>query len=96
MIAHERYQQYREWTWRCSNNRARFLELQADEHFAQGLLILSTHLDPAERSHELAREDRYCSNCVNAELVYVALPMIRPSCANRCGLLGRPRRPSET
>ena len=49
MIAHERYQQYREWTWRCSNDRGRFLKLQAYEHFAQGLLILSTHLDLAER-----------------------------------------------
>ena len=56
MIAHERYQQYREWIWRCSNNRARFIELQAYEQFAQGLLILSTHLDHAERSHELAHE----------------------------------------
>ena len=49
MIAHEFYQQHREWTWRCSNNCARFLECQAYEHFGQGLLILSTHLDHAER-----------------------------------------------
>ena len=48
MVAYERYQHNREWTWRCSNNRARFLELQAYEYFAQGLLILSTHLDHAE------------------------------------------------
>ena len=88
-IAYERYQQYRAWTWRCINNRARFLELQAYEHFAQGLLILSTHLDPAERSHEFAHEYRYCSNCVIAELVDFALPMVRPSCANRCDLLER-------
>ena len=60
MIVHERYQKYREWTRRCTNNRARFLELQAYERFAQGLLILSTHLDPAERSQELAHESRCC------------------------------------
>ena len=69
MIANEIYQQYREWTWLCSNNSARFLGLQACEHFAQGLLILSINLDHAERSHELAHEYRDCSNCVIAELV---------------------------
>ena len=89
MIAHERYQQYREWTWRCSNNRARLLDLQAYEHFAQGLLIISTYLDPAERSHELAHEYRYCSNCVIAKLVDFAIQIVRPSCANRCDLLDR-------
>ena len=51
MIAHERYQQYRECVWRCSNNRARFFKLQAYEHCAQSLLILNTRLDPAERFH---------------------------------------------
>ena len=89
MIAHERYQQYRSWTWRCSNNRARFIELPAYEHFAHGLLILSTNLDTAERSHELAHEYRYCSNCAIAELVDFDLPLVRPSCANRCDLLER-------
>ena len=87
MIVHERYQKYREWTRRCTNNRARFLELQAYERFAQGLLILSTHLDPAERSQELAHESRCCRNCVIVELVEFALPMVLQSCTNRCDLL---------
>ena len=56
MVAYERYQHNRKWTWRCSNNRARFIELQAYGHVAHGLLILSTHLDLAEHSHELAHE----------------------------------------
>ena len=88
-LSNERSQQYREWTWRCNNNRARFLELQTHEHFAQGLLVLSTHLDPAERFHELAHEYRYCRNCAIAELMDFALPIVRPSCANRCDLLER-------
>ena len=47
----------------------------------------TAYLDPAERSHKLAHEYRYCSNCVIAELVHVALQMVRPSCPKRCGLL---------
>ena len=38
---------------------------------------------------DLAHEYRYCSNCVIAELVDFAIPMVRPSCANRCDLLER-------
>ena len=32
--SHQRYQLYRERNWRCSNHRARFIELQAYDHFA--------------------------------------------------------------
>ena len=66
--------------------------MQSDLHAhlhscTQGLLNLSTHLDPAERSQELAYEYRYCSNGVIAELVDFALQKVCHSCANRCDLL---------
>ena len=66
-ISSARFAQYAQWIDRCSNNRARMLELQAYSHFAHGLLVLATHLDPAEQDHADANVYRYCSNAVIAD-----------------------------
>ena len=81
-IANERWWQYTKCYTRCSNNRGRYLELNAYWYLSLGLAILSANVDPEEADKANQGLYHVCTNYLSAEFVQYVVDNVNPTLAS--------------